>query len=725
MNRRGFLHATLVTVGSLMAPIGCSDDDDSSAPATTCTPVVDEAIFPQSVASGDPTPESVILWTRVEDASADDLHLTLEVATDEAFTEIFQVNGAASVMVMAEAQFDHCAKVRLEGLSPATTYYYRFTFTNASGCFLSRVGRTKTAPARDADVKVKFAFVSCQDYIGRYYNTYLALAQQDIDFVVHLGDYIYETTGDPSFQSTTGRTVKFDDEAGAIALTTGAGETYYAAKSIDNYRQLYKTYRADKALQAIHERFAMIAIWDDHEFSDDCHGAVGTYYDGKQDETDETRRKAADQVWFEHMPVDYLGDPAFRYDASVAFPKDIKIHRDFVFGKHVHLVMTNERSYRADHLIPEEGFPGKVVVDEAALIAAFGALPASAAPYVDVDTFQGGAYKTVLTGGAATLGFDAANVTGNLSVAWINGVVEALADPVGPIDDTDPTLKKGIAYIDAGKGSYNSSIGSRYLVVKEPFDILSQLSYQTTSGASADVLGAEQEAWFIDTMSTATETWKIWGNEYCLLPLQIDISSFPVPESFQNAYYMNVDAWDGFRDKRDEILAKLVALDNVVAITGDIHAFYAGIPGLNSDPSQTIVELVTSSISSGSFKSLLESQVKSDPVLSAIPLAAQLAGQIDNLLTSKDTMINPHLAYANSKEHGFAVVEADGTELLSHFHQIKESEVSTDYTGKETELLALFKVTTFRVLPGDKNLYKLADDGTTFQQWDPATLSYI
>src|SRR6185295_9498300 len=103
----------------------------------------------------------------------------------------------------------------------------------------------------DADVAVKFAFVSCSDYIGRYYNSYVALAQEDLDFWVHLGDYIYETTGNPTFQNTTGRTIKFTEQDNAIPLGD-PNAPYFAAKNLSNYREIYRTIRSDKALQKVH-----------------------------------------------------------------------------------------------------------------------------------------------------------------------------------------------------------------------------------------------------------------------------------------------------------------------------------------------------------------------------------------------------------------------------------------------------------------------------------------
>jgi len=219
--------------------------------------------FPQSVASGDPRPDSVVLWTRIDNPDIPDA-IQVEVATDEAFTNVVFTR-----QLTASADNDWCLKVLVEGLEAYTTYYYRFVYGTGAVMEYSTVGRTKTAPTPEMAVPVRFAVAYGQDYIGRYYNTYLKLLvdhDEDIDFVVHLGDYIYETTGDPAFQDPTDeRKIEFDDIDGAIPLGS-EDDRYYAAASLSNYRDLYRTYRSDPMLQQVHERWPMIVIWDDHEY---------------------------------------------------------------------------------------------------------------------------------------------------------------------------------------------------------------------------------------------------------------------------------------------------------------------------------------------------------------------------------------------------------------------------------------------------------------------------
>lgn len=740
--RRQFLRATLVSVASAGLP-GCNggassttDSDGSTGTDGTGTeatgstvpttgaeePLLDgAAYFPQSVASGDPRADSVILWTRVEDAAAGegDLDLAVELATDPEFTMRVELD-AASAAVAARAMFDRCAKAKIKGLEPATTYYYRFVHNREDGRYGSQVGRTRTAPAADADATIRFAYASCQDFNGRYYNSYRGLLQQeDLDFFVHLGDYIYETTGDPTFQAE-GRAVTFSDTAGAIVFNEGSENEYFAAKSLSNYRELYRGYRSDPALRRVHERLPMIAIWDDHEFSDDCFGATATYFDGRSDEHDEERRKHANQAWFEYMPVDF-GDDDFVYDPAKPYPQDIKIYRDFRFGKHLHLVMTDLRSYRPDHLIPEDGFPGAIVVDEATLVAQLGALPEFAAPYIDdIDTYDGGAYKTALAAAADSLGFDPKHLTGPMDATFINDTLADLGDPTPPIDEaTLATLPRGLSFRGLGKRSFHGSIGARYFVVKPAFDAWAA-ARQAADPKTVDVMGADQQQWFLSTMQGSSATWKVWGTEYTLMPLAIDLTGFDIAP-FNQLYYMNVDQWDGFNPARDALIDALQAVDNVVAITGDIHAFYAGTPMVAGAPDKKIVELVGGGISSTPFQSLLVLQVASDPTLSSLPGASMLASAIDSLFTGVTT--NRHLGYANSSRNGFVSVVVDGAALNATFHMLTEDVSLTDYEGMDDALAGKFGRERFQVKAGQRDLFR--DFSGTFKRWDPTTNAWV
>ncbi len=723
LNRRDFLRATLVTAGAVFTNTGCSDDTDTTPAPAGRVLKPGEAYFPLSVASGDPKADSVILWTRVSDAAVmGELAVSLEMAIDADFKQRVQVNGSEAFQLTAKPEFDHCLKAKVKGLDAGTTYYYRFIYKSAGTEYTSHIGKAKTAPAADADVPVRFAFLSCQDFIGRYYNSYLLLQKEELDFVVFLGDYIYETSGDPSFQTPDEkRKVVFDDTAGAMALGSGA-DMYYAAKSLDNYRQLYRIYRGDASLQKIHEQYPMICIWDDHEYSNDCYGANANYTNDRSDEKDETRRKAANKAWFEYMPVDYA-DENFVYDDKKPYPTDLTIYRDFIFGKNVHLVMTDLRSYRPDHLIPESAYPGAVIIDQAFLMAA-GLDPAMAGkPYLDIDDAMYAQYKALLVGAATAqeAAYDTSKIKGNIAVDYINSVITAAMSPLPLIDETaQMTMSRGLAYMHLGKTSLNSMIGARYLIVKPTFELYGALKLATTMKASENVMGTDQETWFLDTMKKSASTWKVWGNEFCLIPLQVDLTAVAPVEAFKQRFYMNVDGWDGFRNKRDEIIDQLAGVGNVVAITGDIHAFYAGTPYKSDSIDKRIIEFVGGAVSSQTFRDELISQVASDPVLSTVPGVSELAKAVDDLMM---TAINPHMAYAKSDKHGYIVVEANSKEIIATYNQVPANFTLTDYSQLITNLEAALSQERFKSIAGENNLYK--DFDGTWKKWDAMTRAWV
>lgn len=736
LGRRDFLRASLVSVAGLLA--GCKPNDpagdagDESGTGTD-SETGDEPprelvegfeYFPQSVASGDPRPGSVILWTRVEDPDApeQDLELELELANDPDFDEPI----GDVIVLTASAAHDHCVKVRVTDLPAGAPLYYRFIYPKDGQWLSSRIARAVSAPEPSADVPVRFAVVSCQDF-SRFYNVHLALAEQQFDFVLHLGDYIYETTGDPDFQAPIpGRTIEFDDKAGAIVFNEGQADEYHAAASLDNYRQLYRTYRSDRALQQVHERAPMIVTWDDHEFSNDCHGATGTYFGGRVDETDVARRKAANQAWFEYMPIDVQDDPDFQYDPQADFPGDLIIYRDFVWGRHLHLAVTDERTWRSDHPIREDAFPGTVLLDEATVLAELGELPDWARPYLDIDAAEHDSIRAALIAAAPDIDFDPAWITGKLDALVVNDLI-ATIDPSGttlaPISaDQLAQLPRGLSYASMGKSAFYASFGARLLVNKPAYDLWTRIRYQQTEGASEQVLGATQEAWLIDTLAGSDRTWKVWGNEFSLGQIAVDVRNL-APAPFNQLYYLSLDLWDGHRNRRDTVLGQLAAVDNLVAVTGDIHAFYAGTPFVSGDFEQRIVELVTSSVTSSSFKEILEVTVATNPALADFEQAALLVEALDSLLGSASLKTNPQLGYARSDLHGFVMIELDADKLDATYHQVAVDYLLSDYSDRVSELLGQFTTERFRVNAGERELYRELDG--QWRRWDRETMAWV
>jgi alkaline phosphatase D len=278
-------------------------------------------VFPLSVGSGDPAPDGVVLWTRVEPAAAGQApQVAYEIAADDAFAAPV-VRGVTS----AAAAHDWTVKVRITepaALRPGQTYFYRFIV----GGTASRTGRFRTLPVGEV-ASIRFGYISCQDFGNGFYTALRHLADEDVDFVVHLGDYIYESTGDPSFQANQVRTVK---------LPSGNAR----AETLEDYRALYQIYRADPDLQRLHERFAMVQIWDDHEFANDSYGAFDTDSGDEQANFAPDRKLASARAWAEYS----MSGVAF--DAARGPIDAVRIFRTLKVGNLMDLVLTDERSFR-------------------------------------------------------------------------------------------------------------------------------------------------------------------------------------------------------------------------------------------------------------------------------------------------------------------------------------------------------------------------------------------
>jgi alkaline phosphatase D len=601
--RREFLRGLVVVVAASPLPACSSDDgtEEPSGPVYNTDPELQGKIFPQSLASGDPKPDSVILWTRaVPESGSGPVTVKYEIATDKRFAHM-----VASSEVVVDDTTDHTVRVKVTELSPFTVYYYRFVVDGIS----TATGRTKTAPRADQDVAVRFAFASCQDFVGRYYHSWKVLTDEEpnLDFVLFLGDYVYETNGDPDFQaSTSDRKIEIPD---GIQLTPAEDPNVKAASSLADYRGLYRQYRSDANLKKAHELYPFIAIWDDHEFANDCWSDHSTDFNEEQgEEKVPARREAANQAWFEYQPADVT------YDANASYPDDLTIYRSLRYGKNVELFLTDQRSYRGDHVIPE------------------GALPTD--------------------------------------------------KPAGAPADM-PT------YAGAGKLGQYSSIGSRNFVRKPGFDEMEAFVHPT-------MLGDAQKTWIVDAITSSDATWKIWGNETQLLQMTLDLSGFPaLPAGFKGLYYFTVDQWDGYRTERKEILEQLASVQNLVALTGDIHAFYSGELHVDFDaPGATPigVEYVTAGISSSPVQEITAVAVKGLDPTNLFGLA-DLVPQFDDILLSSA----PHYKYAASTVHGVAVVEVDrAAELRVHFLQVSDVKSAT-WDGS-------FERVSFRTLAGSNRV---------------------
>lgn len=713
--RRRFLKLSLLTAAAV--PTACYRE---AVDAGALSEAESARYFPQSVASGDPRPDSVVLWTRLQDPDHPeaDAEVELRVARDSGMKDVLELS-ADALALAAKAEDDHCVTVRLGGLEPGTTYYYRFSYFTQNGTARTKVGRTRTAPADDAEGSVKLAVMCCQDYGGKYFHVARHIAEQDVDFVLHLGDYVYETVGDPTFQSSGGeREVVLSAPDEALELSRG-DRTYLAAQSLSNYRDLYKRYRSDPDLQALHERHPIIAIWDDHEFSDDSHGDVATYSSGRRDEASPDRRRAADRAWTEYMPIDWVTMPVKRYDEKADFPGNLTVYRSFTFGPHLELVVTDLRRFRPDHLIPEDAAPGAVYLTEPELEELGGSVPDDAVPYVDLDNL--GAYADALRAGAETLDIDPDTLQGSFSAVWINAALQQLGAELDPIDVEAGDLPRGYAYHCLLKSSSYSRVGSRYVVAVAPFEALAKKRWQETDGASERLMGDEQRQWFLDTITRSNRTFKLWGSEIALQSRHIDLAGIEqAPPELRQKISISAEDWDGFPNERRALLTELSAVPNVVVLSGDLHCFFAGTPFVDGDETKRVVELTTGSASSTTWLDSIQGSLTED---GSIPMdVAALVKNIGALLSDPLHRPNPHLAYQELSRNGYSLIEVGEEQLDMTLYSIASDDIATAPEKLSKELDRLFRVERFRTRAGSAELEREIDG--EYRTWSRQELAF-
>lgn len=308
LSRRRFLrNSVIATTGVILLPpslIGCKKNDDHPT-------VYEGQGFNEGVASFDPTQDKVILWTRYTAASKEAAKPTilLDVAKDKDFKTL-----VVSQSVQVDSNSDNTVHVDVSNLTSNTKYFYRFRSETTKA--VSVTGETKTLPANGQTTEVKMAVISCANFQAGLFNVYGAVAESDADFVVHLGDYIYEyEAGGYGTNSTTAALNRAHKPAGEII-------------KLDDYRARYRQYRSDEQLQKAHQLKPFICVWDDHEVANDA------YKDGAENHQPNegdynTRKMSAIQVWHEYLPA--------------RVTDNAKIYRNFEIAGLVNLVMLDTR----------------------------------------------------------------------------------------------------------------------------------------------------------------------------------------------------------------------------------------------------------------------------------------------------------------------------------------------------------------------------------------------
>ena len=323
LGRRQFLAGGLALGATALAPVARRA---GAQPRFTINP------FTLGVASGHPLPGGVVLWTRLAPQplvpgggmAPEVVPVTWEVASDERLTQVVQKGTAA-----ATPEWAHAVHVEVGGLTPDRWYWYRFR----AGGETSPVGRTRTAPTVGAAVdRLRFAFASCQHYEQGYYGAYHRMLADDLDLVVHLGDYIYESSWGQNH-----------------VRQHGAPEPH----TLDDYRIRHALYKTDPELQAMHGACPWLVTWDDHEVAND-------YADDRSQwahprEWFLARRAAAYKAYYEHMPL---------RRQAVPFGPHLRLYHHVTFGTLAQFHVLDNRQFRSHQPCVAPGRGGSAVSEE-------------------------------------------------------------------------------------------------------------------------------------------------------------------------------------------------------------------------------------------------------------------------------------------------------------------------------------------------------------------------
>src|SRR5580692_485696 len=428
-------------------------------------------LFPEGVASGDPDSHSVLLWTRrapIDDAFIDKLHV--EVAEDEKFERV-----VASTDAPISKDADWTCRVLVGGLKPKRVYWYRFTDKLGEG---SRIGRTITAPEESDTRAVKFVFVSCQNANQGAQNAYRRMIFEDkqapeaeqIGFILHLGDFIYEIVWYPEDRPQGMYDRKIFD---VVHYPDGEKhEDFHIPTTVEGYRAVYRGYLKDPDLQDARARWPFVNMWDNHEFSWLGWQSL-QIFDGKTFPA-QTRKVAANQAFFEYQPARIMkpsGPSLERFDGpavvdapvthfdehglgqepnNLAAIGSLKGYRALRWGRNVELIVTDQRTYRSEE-----------PTDRPEIKA------------LSSDDFP-----------------------------------EFISEEAMEIMDA------GLTY-DGGRPPEAIRFGK-----VEMANFCKEWPAQT-------ILGAEQKAWFLERLRSSKATWKIWGNTTATLDMRADLQNLP------------------------------------------------------------------------------------------------------------------------------------------------------------------------------------------------------
>lgn len=599
-------------------------------------------LFAEGVASGDPAADSVLLWTRYAAGGAQAaVPLTVQVAEDPEFQRVL-----ATTQARAVAAADHTCRVLVGGLRPGSTYWYRFIDADGHG---SRIGRTRTAGAPDDVRPVRFAFVSCQNICESAQNAYRRMIFEDeraqpedqLAFVLHLGDFIYEVVDYPESRPG-GR--RYDRRLRDL-IRFPDGEkisTFHIAASLADYRLLYRTYLQDPDLQDARARWPFVAMWDNHEFS--WMGFQSQQYFQGQARPAQTRKVIANQAWFEYQParVRKVGGTSLeRFEAPVV--KDAPVER-----------------------YDENGLG-----QEPNNLAAINSL-------IGYRTLQWGKHLDLI-------------ITDQHSYNTQEPTTRKEAEALTSDDFPDLFPQEMLEVIDAGRA---------YASGKPPEKIAFgdvEVANFRKSEAPKTILGAEQKKWFLERLRTSRATWKVWGNSSGTLDWRADPQNLPAGsgKAWPGAGYACFGGGGDYGTaytERGEIYDTVrgAPLPGFVTVSGDRHSFWAGLAAKSLPPAPfepVGVAFITGSVSAPGLVEAYEHRFPKDHPLRPLYVADiegkphpavnllmhhgvrscleyQRTGDAERARKASNPDVAPHLSFLDMGGHGYSTlrVAADAVE---------------------------------------------------------------
>jgi alkaline phosphatase D len=598
-------------------------------------------VFAEGVASGDPASDSILLWTRVSNATGSKVPLTVEVAEDPSFARVI-----ASARTQALAASDYTCRTLVAGLQPARLYWYRFIDARGRG---SRIGRTRTAAAPDDATRVNFAFVSCQNICEGAQNAYRRMIFEDeraaperqLAFVLHLGDFVYEVVEYPEDRQSGRRYDRRVQDRVRFAVGEKVAG-FHIPVTLDDYRALYRAYLRDPDIQAARARWPFVSMWDNHEFS--WMGWQSVQLFKGENRPAQTRKVAANQAWFEYQParVSRAGrallerfDPPKVADAAIEKfdaaglgqePNNLAAidsligYRSLRWGKHLDLIVTDQHSYRSE--------------------------------------------EPTTSKHAAALSSD---------------------------DFPEMQPQEVLEALDAGR-SFAGGHPPDSLAFGEV-----RIENFRKDAAPQTILGATQKEWFLKQLRSSQATWKVWGNSLGTLDWRADPQNLPagIGKRWPGAGYACIGGGGDYATaylERAEIYDLIRTLDigGFVTVSGDRHSFWAGLaskalPPLPFEP--VGAAFVTGSISAVGLVEAYEHAFPKEHPLRALYLADisnkpqpainlllhhgvrsrleyQRTGDLEAARRLSNPELAPHLSFVDMGGHGYAVlhVQSDAVE---------------------------------------------------------------